>query len=159
MAQSSKTTPVYRPKSKPAKSKDPFYAVSSLWEDITPIPLIDGPPGQKDPGPALATIAYSPRYSEAMSYLRAVMAINEFSRRALDLTQDIIGMNPAHYTVWLYRAKVLTALWEKEGTSTEDGVKIELEWLDGISERNLKNYQIWYVWRRAKVAVGESLAV
>jgi hypothetical protein len=132
-------------KSKSSKSRDPYYAVSPQWKDVTPIPLIDGPPGQKDPGPALATIAYSPRYSEAMSYLRAVMAINEMSRRALELTEDIIGMNPAHYTVWLYRAKILKSLWEAEGRSFEEGVMLELDWLDGISERTLKNYQIWYV--------------
>ena len=125
------------------KSKEPFYAVSPQWKDVTPIPLIDGPPGQKDPGPPLAAIAYSPRYSEAMSYLRAVMAVNEFSRRTLDLTEDIIGMNPAHYTVWLYRAKILKALWEKERMETEEGVRQELEWLEENSERNLKNYQIW----------------
>lgn len=105
--------------------------------------MIDGPPGQTDSSPALATIAYAPRYIEAMSYLRAVMAVNEFSRRALELTEDIISMNPAHYTVWLYRAKILRTLWESEGTKTEDGVMTELEWLEGISERNLKNYQIW----------------
>ncbi|KAH0842564.1 Protein farnesyltransferase/geranylgeranyltransferase type-1 subunit alpha [Fonsecaea pedrosoi] len=126
------------------KSKEPFYAVSPLWKDVVPIPLIDGPPGQKDIGPALATIAYSVRYSEAMSYLRAVMAMNEFSRRTLDLTEDIIAMNPAHYTVWLYRAKILKSLWEKEGVSIEDGVKEELDWLEDVSERNLKNYQIWH---------------
>jgi protein farnesyltransferase/geranylgeranyltransferase type-1 subunit alpha len=125
------------------KSKEPFYGVSSRWKDVVPIPLIDGPPGQKDPGPALATIAYSVRYSEAMSYLRAIMAANEFSRRALDLTEDIISMNPAHYTVWLFRAKTLKEIWAKEGIKVEDGVLVELDWLEGISERNLKNYQIW----------------
>ena len=26
-----------------------------------------------------------------------------------------------------------------------DGVATELDWLEGVSERNLKNYQIWYV--------------
>lgn len=138
-------SPSAHPRKPKPKSRDPFYSVSPLWKDITPIPLIDGPaPGQdRDPGPALATIAYSVRYSEAMSYLRAVMAVNEFSRRALDLTEDIIAMNPAHYTVWLYRAKILKQLWEKEGMSTDEGVKRELQWLEGISERNLKNYQIW----------------
>ena len=25
-----------------------------------------------------------------------------------------------------------------------DGVATELDWLEGVSERNLKNYQIWY---------------
>ncbi|OAP55100.1 hypothetical protein AYL99_10800 [Fonsecaea erecta] len=149
MAESTSSTIPRRPKT---KSKEPFYAVSPRWKDVVPIPLIDGPPrpppgsGQRDddPGPALATIAYSVRYSEAMSYLRAVMAMNELSRRALDLTEDIIGMNPAHYTVWLYRAKILKALWKKEGVSVEDGVGAELDWLEGVSERNLKNYQIWH---------------
>jgi len=134
----------FRPK---PKSKEPFYSVSPAWRDIIPIPLIDGPPlkpGESDPGPALATIAYSPRYLEAMSYLRAVMAKNEFSRRALELTEDIISMNPAHYTVWLYRVKILKALWERDG-DVEGGVMRELDWLEGVSERNLKNYQIWCV--------------
>lgn len=48
----------------------------------------------------LATIAYAPDYLEATSYLRAVMAANEMSERALKLTEDVIAMNPAHYTVW-----------------------------------------------------------
>lgn len=142
MASSTSKPTATKPKAK-AKSREPFYSVSPIWQDVVPIPLIDGPPGQTDAGPALATIAYSPRYSEAMSYLRAVMAVNEFSRRTLDLTEDIISMNPAHYTVWLYRFKILKALWESEGTSQADGVAVELEWLEGISERNLKNYQIW----------------
>lgn len=28
------------------------------------------------------------------------MAINEMSERVLQLTEDVIMMNPAHYTVW-----------------------------------------------------------
>jgi protein farnesyltransferase/geranylgeranyltransferase type-1 subunit alpha len=48
----------------------------------------------------LATIAYSPEYAEATAYLRAVMAANEMSERALELTEDVIRLNPAHYTVW-----------------------------------------------------------
>ncbi|RVX72298.1 hypothetical protein B0A52_04503 [Exophiala mesophila] len=133
---------------KPGRTtKAPFYATSPIWKDVTPIPLIDGPPlqpGQTDPGPALASIAYSPRYSEAMSYLRAVMAVNEASRRVLDLTEDIIAMNPAHYTVWLYRAECLKKVWKREGLDVQDGVTEELQWLEGISEKNLKNYQIWH---------------
>lgn len=70
------------------------YADSEEWADIIPIAQDDGCINP------LAAIAYSEEYSEAMSYLRAVMAKNEKSERVLDLTVDIIKMNPAHYTVW-----------------------------------------------------------
>lgn len=70
------------------------YGDDPEWADIVPIPQDDGGPN------ALATIAYTDEYREAMSYLRAVMAANEYSQRALELTEHVIGMNPAHYTVW-----------------------------------------------------------
>lgn len=71
-----------------------FYTESEKWADIVPISQDDGGPNP------LAAIAYPDDYSEAMSYLRAVMARNEKSERVLELTADIIDMNPAHYTVW-----------------------------------------------------------
>ena len=108
------------------------YSSSPTWADITPIPLDEGP----GPGPARATIAYPEKYTEAMSYLRAVMALNEYSERCLDLTDDIIAMNPAHYTVWLYRAKILKEL--------DKDVHTELGWLEAVSVKHLKNYQIWH---------------
>ena len=70
------------------------YSDSPEWDDIIPIAQDDG---GLNP---LAAIAYSDEYSEAMSYLRAVMAKKEKSDRALELTQDIVIQNPAHYTVW-----------------------------------------------------------
>lgn len=70
------------------------YSEDEQWADVTPFPQDDGGPNP------LAAIAYTEGYSEAMSYLRAVMADNEMSERALELTEDIIAMNPAHYTVW-----------------------------------------------------------
>jgi protein farnesyltransferase/geranylgeranyltransferase type-1 subunit alpha len=108
------------------------YSSSPIWADIIPTPLDEGP----GPGPALATIAYPEKYSEAMSYLRSVMAQNEYSDRCLALTEDIISMNPAHYTVWLYRGKILQEL--------NKDVYAELRWLEGISFKHLKNYQIWH---------------
>lgn len=71
-----------------------FYHDDENWADVTPIPQDDG---SLHP---LAAIAYTEEYSEAMSYLRAVMAKSEFSERVLGLTEHIISMNPAHYTVW-----------------------------------------------------------
>jgi protein farnesyltransferase/geranylgeranyltransferase type-1 subunit alpha len=71
----------------------PSYAENPLWADVVPIP-------QEESSTALAQIAYSDGYAEAMAYLRAVMAAGDMSERVLGLTQDIIMMNPAHYTVW-----------------------------------------------------------
>lgn len=73
------------------------YSSDPEWASIEPIPLNDGTDSGAIP---LATIAYTPEYLEATSYLRAVMAANEMSERALKLTADVIAMNPAHYTVW-----------------------------------------------------------
>ncbi|KAK3402898.1 hypothetical protein B0T20DRAFT_485741 [Sordaria brevicollis] len=104
-------------------------AGSVEWEDVVPIP-------HEEPEGALAAIAYPADYAEAMSYLRAVMATKEYSHRCLRLTQHIIAMNPAHYTVWLYRAACIFAL--------KLSIPDEIEWLNEVALANLKNYQIWH---------------
>ncbi|KAB8265937.1 hypothetical protein BDV32DRAFT_36825 [Aspergillus pseudonomiae] len=109
------------------------YASDPTWASIKPIPLNDGSETGTLP---LATIAYSDEYLEATSYLRAVMAANELSDRALKLTDDVIAMNPAHYTVWIYRVKNLFAL--------KKDLNEEFEWLNQMSLKYLKNYQIWH---------------
>ena len=87
------------------------YSDSAEWEDVIPIPQDDGGPNP------LAAIAYTEEYSEVMSYLRAAMAKDEKSDRALRLTEDIIRMNPAHYTVWYIetesqRGRLFTCTWQ-----------------------------------------------
>ena len=106
------------------------YADDPAWADVTPLPTDEGGPNP------LAAIAYSEEYEETMSYLRAVMAANEFSPRVLDLTEDLIDMNPAHYTVWLYRAQCLFAL--------DYDLRRELVWLNDTALDHQKNYQIWH---------------
>lgn len=64
------------------------------------------------------------------------MAKKEYSPRCLRLTQHIISINPAHYTVWLYRFSIVQAL--------EIPIPKEIEWLNEVSLNNLKNYQIWH---------------
>ena len=64
------------------------------------------------------------------------MAAEECSPRCLKLTEHVIEMNPAHYTVWLYRFKIITTL--------ELPIADEIKWLNGIAIANLKNYQIWH---------------
>ncbi|KAF2730579.1 CaaX farnesyltransferase alpha subunit [Polyplosphaeria fusca] len=107
-----------------------FYHDDPAWSDVEPIPQDDGGPYP------LAAIAYTDEYREAMSYLRAVMAKNEASQRVLALTEHIISMNPAHYTVWLYRAKTLSAL--------SVPLSEEIAWLNPTALRHIKNYQIWH---------------
>ncbi|EME80333.1 uncharacterized protein MYCFIDRAFT_78077 [Pseudocercospora fijiensis CIRAD86] len=113
------------------------YSDSPEWADVTPLPTNEGGPNP------LAAIAYSDEYAETMSYLRACMAADEHSPRVLDLTEDLIDMNPAHYTVWLYRAKVLISVHEKKGDLL-GGLRGELEWLNEIALSHQKNYQIWH---------------
>lgn len=105
------------------------YSTDPQWSDVVPLPTDEGGPNP------LAAIAYSPEYEEAMSYLRAVMAANEYSDRVLDLTEHIIDLNPAHYTVWLYRASTLFAL--------RADLREELEWISDTARAHQKNYQIW----------------
>ncbi|KAI5288148.1 CAAX geranylgeranyltransferase alpha subunit, partial [Ascosphaera acerosa] len=140
------------------------YSDAPEWADTKPIPLDDGSRyfasaaamGAAEGGEhtlaasastitPLVSIAYTDEYVEATGYLRAVMAANEMSERALRLTEDVIAMNPAHYTVWwglpvlawvLYRAKILEAL-------DKDAIE-ELAWLNKAALKHLKNYQIWH---------------
>jgi protein farnesyltransferase/geranylgeranyltransferase type-1 subunit alpha len=71
-----------------------------------------------------------------MGYLRAVMSTKEYSPRVLALTEHIISLNPAHYTVWLFRASTLFAL--------SYPIPSELLWVNAIALENQKNYQIWH---------------
>ncbi|ORY71706.1 protein prenylyltransferase [Pseudomassariella vexata] len=105
------------------------YSMDPDWDDVVPIP-------QSEPEGALAAISYPEDYAESMSYLRAVMAAQEYSPRCLKLTEDIIFMNPAHYTVWLYRFSIVQAL--------KISILEELAWLNNVALEHLKNYQIWH---------------
>ena len=107
-----------------------YYHNDEAWADVTPIPQDDG---SLHP---LAAINYTVEYSEAMGYLRALMAANEYSERAISLTEHIISMNPAHYTVWLYRFSIITAL--------DLPVPDEIAWVNEVALQHLKSYQIWH---------------
>lgn len=63
------------------------------------------------------------------------MAAKEYSPRVLDLTEHIISLNAAHYTVWLYRASTIFKL--------KCPIDEELEWMNDVALDNQKNYQIW----------------
>lgn len=45
----------------------------------------------------------------------------------------------------LYRANTLFELQKQNQSNLEEDILDELKWLDGISLKHLKNYQIWYM--------------
>ncbi|KAJ1645881.1 CAAX geranylgeranyltransferase alpha subunit [Coemansia asiatica] len=99
------------------------------WKDVTPLEQEDG----QFP---ICPIAYTDKYKEMMDYMRAAMAAGEVSERAYRLTSDVLKKNPGHYTVWVYRKKLI----EELHLDIED----ELAWLESIAEMYPKNYQSWH---------------
>lgn len=68
------------------------------WQDVTPLPEFED-------GAPIAKIDYSPECTmyavqEVMSYFRAIVHKGEVSRRAFDLTSEVIQINPGFYTAW-----------------------------------------------------------
>ncbi|KAF8707943.1 Protein prenyltransferase alpha subunit repeat, partial [Rhizoctonia solani] len=106
------------------------YSVRQDWSDLTPIP-------QHEPGFApLCPIMYSNEYRDAMDYFRALVQAGEHSKRGLELTEHLINLNPAHYSVWQYRWETLLEL--------NSPLEEELEWSDEVVRRFIKNYQGWH---------------
>eukprot|EP00941_MAST-03F_sp_MAST-3F-sp1_P000705 g705.t1 len=99
------------------------------FSDLTPIPQDDGP------APVCA-IAYSSEFVAVMDIFRAVMKKNELSQRALELTEKAIKLNPANYTAWHYRRLCLFEL--------NCDLNEELKYIDMVSAKGSKNYQLWY---------------
>ena len=94
-------------------------------------------PVEQDEGPnPVVRIAYTEEFKDTMNYFRAIVQKNEMSERALMITEEAIEINPANYTAWHYRRKVLDALGAD--------LNKEIEYLNRVSEENPKNYQIWY---------------
>ncbi|KAH7685039.1 protein farnesyltransferase/geranylgeranyltransferase type-1 subunit alpha protein [Dioscorea alata] len=99
------------------------------WADVRPVPQDDGPK-------PVVPIHYRENFREAMDYFRAVYLADERSLRSLNLTSEVIGLNPGNYTVWHFRRLVLEAL--------NADLHEERDYVDRVAERFPKNYQIWH---------------
>jgi protein farnesyltransferase/geranylgeranyltransferase type-1 subunit alpha len=92
-------------------------------------------------------IDYAPEYEDASDTFRAVLASGEASARVLALTEAIIAMNGAHYTVWHHRFRVLTELLSSPANDEDDdppwSLRDELRYVDRMAENYPKNYQVW----------------
>ena len=110
------------------KSVCRMRSLSEEWKDVQPVHIDEGP----DP---VVFIKFTEEFKDLMSLFRAVAASGERSPRVLSLTEEIIDISPAHYTVWYHRQLVCQAL----GRSWRD----ELKWCSLLADDNPKNYQIW----------------
>lgn len=110
----------------------------TLFADITPVPQNEG----KEP--PVCSIAYAPEFVEAHDYLRALLRTDERSKRALDLTTLCLKMNPANYTVWHYRRRILISLSGEGGGIDDETIEKDLAFADDLGGSNPKNYQLWY---------------
>ncbi|EGO29852.1 hypothetical protein SERLADRAFT_433805 [Serpula lacrymans var. lacrymans S7.9] len=107
----------------------PLFADRPEWEDVVPLPQYEN----VDP---LAPIFYTDEYKDATNYFRGIVKTGEMSPRVLELTENIIRQNPAHYSAWQYRYKTLMAL--------KAPLDVELRLMDELAVRYLKTYQVWH---------------
>lgn len=112
-----------------ADDGDVPYSEREDWKDVTPVPQNDGPH-------PLAVIRYPPGFEEVHGYFRAIQQKNETSKRALQLTADVIQHNSANYTAWYYRRRCLKDL----AIELDDERIFTDKWARDCS----KNYQVWY---------------
>lgn len=73
------------------------------------------------------------------------MLKNELSERALFLTGQVINIVPAHYTIWLYRYKIISNLIQKlDKAEKEQRLQDDLHWCGELATHKEKCYQIWH---------------
>ncbi|TRM63637.1 hypothetical protein BD626DRAFT_431490 [Schizophyllum amplum] len=106
-----------------------LYSQRQEWSDVQPLEQYEG----VNP---LAPIFYTDEYKDATNYFRGIVKTGEKSERVLELTEDIIRQNPAHYSAWQYRYETLIAL----GAPLDK----ELKLMEGFAIKYMKTYQIWH---------------
>ena len=104
------------------------------WSDVKPIQ-------EYEDKCSVGKMKYSNRcnlylVASTMNMFRSILNSNEKSKRAFDLTTEIIRLSPSFYIAWHYRRYLLVEL----NYSTQD----ELRFLSEQSKLNPKNYQVWY---------------
>lgn len=98
------------------------------FDDVVPVTL-------NEEQPQLCQILYDDEYKLVMGKLLALQQKEEFSERALYLTEKGLELLASHYTIWNYRFRIIQNIGA-------DLFK-ELDWCELIALDNEKNYQIW----------------
>ncbi len=113
------------------------------FSDVEPIAL----ESSKTEGITVCKILYSNEFRHLMSYMRALMAKNELSERALYLTYMVIHKVAAHYTIWQYRYHIIQNFVEMKKYDKEYIIHYLQNEIRDCSKIVLdiqKNYQIWH---------------
>ena len=79
-------------------------------------------------------IAYTEKFRSVFGYFRAIVSQGEMSLRALRVCEDAARLNPANYSVWMYRRKVLEHL--------KLDYRLELEYITKMVKKNPKRLRI-----------------
>ncbi|OON17980.1 protein prenyltransferase alpha subunit repeat-containing domain protein, partial [Opisthorchis viverrini] len=106
-----------------------FYKDRPEWADVVPVPQDEGERN-------VVRIAYSPQFVDAHDYMRAVLLKDERSERALEITGTVLLLNPANFTVWEYRRRILISL--------QVDLVEELQLTGKLIDEHSKNYQLWH---------------
>ncbi|KAF4670034.1 hypothetical protein FOL47_002265 [Perkinsus chesapeaki] len=101
------------------------------WRDTKPVPQDDGPM-------PLVEIQYTEEFTDIHNYFRAVVKARETSRRAFNLTAEVISLNAANYSAWYWRRKCLEDMGD-DGLLQEEQ-QFTREW----ATDSPKNYQVWF---------------
>ncbi|KAF4712544.1 Vacuolar protein sorting-associated protein 11, partial [Perkinsus olseni] len=114
-------------------SSEPAYIPMDArpeWKGVRPVPQDDGPK-------PLVQIQYTEEFTDIHNYFRAVIKAGEASRRAFDLTAEVIDLNAANYTAY-WRRKCLEEL------ADDELLQGELEFTREWATDSPKNYQVWF---------------
>jgi len=100
------------------------------WRDVIPVNPEDNFEHE------VVRIAYSEDFKDCFDYFRAICEKDEYSERALELTEECIKRNHANYSVWEYRRRILKKLGKK--------LEAEYDYTQKMLRRHIKNFQIWH---------------
>lgn len=127
-------------------------SLSTVFSDIEPTLQEEASP--------VCSIAYTADFVTAYDYLRTCLRTDEHSDRTLALTGLCLRLNPANYSVWHYRRRILATLQRRKASAAGGGgegdsdaklppldadvLESELVMASNLGGSNPKNYQVWY---------------
>jgi len=100
---------------------------------------------EQDDSEGICVINYPPEFVKLMDQFRKAVHEESYTMESFELTSSLLEYNPANYSVWLFRRRLLLGHPpSQEGGVAGSFLAREMEYLDQMTEENPKNYQIWH---------------